>query len=149
MASPPIANLRTRYHSALSRASTTRSASSSGAPTASRMRSTSASKSSPACCRNYSGPVPRHDHHAVVLAAVKDAAREWPEDGPSLTAAARAGISRVQVGTEGWCRSNKRMGPNTTEPQNRVKSPTRFHEEAEKEMNAEDRAALDALLDKA
>src|ERR1700751_1559820 len=108
MASPPIANLRTRYHSALSRASTTRSASSSGAPTASRMRSTSASKSSPACCRNYSGPVPRHDHHAVVLAAVKDAAREWPEDGPSLTAAARAGISRVQVGTEGWGPSNKR-----------------------------------------
>src|SRR6201997_32431 len=61
MASPPIANLRTKYHSALSRASTTRSASSSGAPTASRMRSTSASKSSPACCRNYSGPAPRHD----------------------------------------------------------------------------------------
>src|SRR6201997_1210973 len=130
MASPPIANLRTKYHSALSRASTTRSASSSGAPTASRMRSTSASKSSPACCRNYSGPAPDTIDHAVVLAAVKDAAREWPEDGPSLTAAARAGIARVQVGTEGWCRSNKRMGPNTTEPQNRVKSPTRIHEEA-------------------
>jgi hypothetical protein len=57
-----------------------------------------------------------------VLAAVKDAAREWPEDGPSLTAAARAGISRVQVGTEGWCRSNKRMGPKKTEPQNQAKS---------------------------
>jgi transposase len=45
-----------RYHSALSRASTTRFASSSGAPTASKTRNTSASKSSPACCRNYSGP---------------------------------------------------------------------------------------------
>src|SRR5208283_1418137 len=33
----------------------------------------------------------------------------WPEDGPSLTAAARAGVSRAQVGTEGWLRSNKRM----------------------------------------
>src|SRR5271165_1116263 len=33
----------------------------------------------------------------------------WPEDGPSLTAAARAGVSRAQVGTEGWRRSNKRM----------------------------------------
>src|SRR5258707_8779367 len=38
----------------------------------------------------------------------------WPEDGPSLTAAARDGTDCVQVGTEGWCRSNKRMGlPNT------------------------------------
>src|SRR5271157_4578153 len=26
----------------------------------------------------------------------------WPADGPSLTAAARAGMSRAQVGTEGW-----------------------------------------------
>src|SRR5215467_13408533 len=53
-----------------------------------------------------------------------------PKGGPSLTAAARAGISSVQVGTEGWCRSNKRMGPKKAEPQNQAKSPTRFHEEA-------------------
>ena len=33
----------------------------------------------------------------------------WPEDGPSLTAAARAGTWRAQVGTEGWRRSNRRM----------------------------------------
>src|SRR6266478_5328808 len=33
---------------------------------------------------------------------------------PSLTAAARDGTDCVEVGTEGWCRSNKRMGlPNT------------------------------------
>src|SRR5437868_13376745 len=36
--------------------------------------------------------------------------KRWPEGGPSLTATARAGMSRVQVGTEGWCRSNKRIG---------------------------------------
>jgi hypothetical protein len=50
---------------------------------------------------------------AVVLTAVKDAARRrrrWPEDGPSLTAAAPAGWGSAQVGTEGWSRSNKRMG---------------------------------------
>jgi len=34
----------------------------------------------------------------------------WPEDGPSLTAAARDGTGCAQVGAEGWCRSNKRMG---------------------------------------
>src|SRR6202050_1827213 len=34
----------------------------------------------------------------------------WPEDGPSLTATARAGTRRVRVGAEGWCRSNQRMG---------------------------------------
>ena len=34
----------------------------------------------------------------------------WPEDGPSLTAAVRDGTGRAQVGAEGWCRSNKRMG---------------------------------------
>src|SRR5258708_623848 len=40
--------------------------------------------------------------------------KRWPEDGPSLTAAARDGTDCAQVGTEGWCRSNKRMGlPNT------------------------------------
>ena len=33
----------------------------------------------------------------------------WPEAGPSLTAAARAGTGRAQVGTEGWRRSNRRM----------------------------------------
>src|SRR5258707_14684347 len=33
----------------------------------------------------------------------------WPEDGPSLTAAVRDGTGCVQVGAEGWCRSNKRM----------------------------------------
>ena len=33
----------------------------------------------------------------------------WPEDGPSLTAAARAGTGCAQVGTEGWRPSNKRM----------------------------------------
>jgi len=37
--------------------------------------------------------------------------KRWPEGGPSWTAAARVGISRVQVGTEGWSRSNKRMAP--------------------------------------
>src|SRR6202049_5168060 len=36
--------------------------------------------------------------------------KRWPEDGPSLTAAARGGSDCAQVGTEGWCRSNKRMG---------------------------------------
>src|SRR5258708_36381426 len=40
--------------------------------------------------------------------------KRWPEDGPSLTAAARDGTDCAQVGTEGWCRSNKWMGlPNT------------------------------------
>src|SRR5229473_3148406 len=40
--------------------------------------------------------------------------KRWPEDGPSLTAAAHDGTDCAQVGTEGWCRSNKRMGlPNT------------------------------------
>jgi hypothetical protein len=38
----------------------------------------------------------------------------------------------VQVGTEGWCRSNKRMGPKKKESQNQAKSPTRFHGEARK-----------------
>src|SRR6266404_2353504 len=33
----------------------------------------------------------------------------WPEDGPPLTAAVRDGTGCAQVGTEGWCRSNKRM----------------------------------------
>jgi hypothetical protein len=49
---------------------------------------------------------------AAVLAAVKGATRRWrgePEDGPPLTAAARDGSGCAQVGTEGWCRSNKRM----------------------------------------
>lgn len=49
---------------------------------------------------------------AVVLAAVKDASaplKRWPEDGPSLTAAARDGAGMAQVGAEGWRRSNKRM----------------------------------------
>src|SRR5260370_40326353 len=36
--------------------------------------------------------------------------KRWPEDGPSLTATARDGTDCAQVGTEGWCRSNKRMG---------------------------------------
>src|SRR5258708_1963435 len=36
--------------------------------------------------------------------------KRWPEDGPSLTAAVRDRTDRAQVGTEGWCRSNKRMG---------------------------------------
>ncbi len=36
----------------------------------------------------------------------------WPEAGPSLTAAARAGTGRAQVGTEGWRRSNRRMERN-------------------------------------
>src|SRR5258706_15925781 len=41
--------------------------------------------------------------------------KRWPEDGPSLTAAARDGTHCAQVGAEGWCRSNKRMGlPDTT-----------------------------------
>ena len=47
---------RSQGYSALSGASTTRFASSSGVLTASKTRNTSASKSSPACCRNYSGP---------------------------------------------------------------------------------------------
>jgi hypothetical protein len=66
----------------------------------------------------------------AVLAAVKDAARAWPEDGPSLTAAARAGTSSVQAGrkdgadrTKGW---DRRRQSHQTGP----KSPTRFHEEA-------------------
>jgi len=66
-----------------------------------------------------------------VLAAVKDASRRWwPEGGPSLTAAARVGVSRVQVGAEGWCRSNKRIGPRRQNLDTGPKSPTRFHEEA-------------------
>ena len=56
-----------------------RFASSSGVLTASKTRNTSASKSSPACCRNYSGAwadrSPDTLDHAVVLAAVKDASR--------------------------------------------------------------------------
>src|SRR5438477_816437 len=36
--------------------------------------------------------------------------KRWPEDGPSLTAAARDGTHDAQVGTEGWSRSNRRMG---------------------------------------
>src|SRR6266403_262889 len=36
--------------------------------------------------------------------------KRWPEDGPSLTATARDGTGCAQVGAEGWCRSNKRMG---------------------------------------
>src|SRR5258706_7098783 len=36
--------------------------------------------------------------------------KRWPEDGPSVTAAARDGTHCAQVGAEGWCRSNKRMG---------------------------------------
>jgi Aldehyde dehydrogenase family len=45
----------------------------------------------------------------------------WPEGGPSLTAAARAGKSRVQVGAEGWCRSNKRIGREKAGSRNQVK----------------------------
>ena len=41
----------------------------------------------------------------------------WPEDGPSLTAAALDGTDRPQVGTEGWCRSNKRIGQDDVVPQ--------------------------------
>jgi hypothetical protein len=40
----------------------------------------------------------------------------WPEDGPSLTAAVRDGTGCVQVGAEGWCRSNKRMGQDDVVP---------------------------------
>ncbi len=50
---------------------------------------------------------------AVVLTAVKDATRRWrggPKAGPSLTAAARAGRSRVQVGTEGYMQTNIYQG---------------------------------------
>ena len=72
----------------------------------------------------FDGPIgefrksaPDATQHAVVLAAVKDAAREWPEDGPSLTAAALDGTDRSQVGTEGWCRSNKRIGQDDVMPQ--------------------------------
>src|SRR6266853_4416511 len=36
--------------------------------------------------------------------------KRWPEDGPSLTPAARDGTDCAQVGTEGWCQTNKRMG---------------------------------------
>lgn len=48
-----------------------------------------------------------------MLTSVKDAARReaMAEDGPSLTAAVRDGLGLAQVGTEGWCRSNQRMGP--------------------------------------
>jgi len=57
---------------------------------------------------------PDTTERATVLAAVKGRCaplKRWPEDGPSLTAAARDGTDCAQVGTEGWCRSNKRMGP--------------------------------------
>ena len=60
-----------------------------------------------------------------MLAAVKDASaslKRWPEDGPSLTAAVRGGAGYAQVGTEGWCRSNKRMGGVAMET-NRVTAP--------------------------
>ena len=59
--------------------------------------------------------LPPNTHKAaVVLAAVKDASRRFavaPKTWPSLTAALPAGILCVQVGAEGWCRSNKRIGP--------------------------------------
>jgi hypothetical protein len=42
----------------------------------------------------------------------------WPEDVPSLTAAVRDGTGCVQVGAEGWCRSNKRMGQDDVVPRN-------------------------------
>jgi hypothetical protein len=66
---------------------------------------------------------------AIVLAAVKDASRRCrgggPEDGPSLTAAARDRTGSVQVGTEGWSpRSNKRMGL----PGSASRAPYRFRE---------------------
>jgi hypothetical protein len=50
--------------------------------------------------------------HAAVLTAVKGRCaplKQWPEDGPSLTAAVRDGWYCAQVGTEGWRRSNERM----------------------------------------
>ena len=58
---------------------------------------------------------PKPTHPAVVLAAVKDAARRWTrwaEDGPTLTAAARAGPSEERPGRKnGSARGpNKRIG---------------------------------------
>ena len=60
MASPPTAGWRTRSRSALSKGSTTRSGSSSGAPMACATRTIYGSKSSPACCRSYSGGTSVH-----------------------------------------------------------------------------------------
>jgi hypothetical protein len=61
--------------------------------------------------------------HAVVARGRQGrcARRGGPEDGPSLTASVRAGMRRVQVGAEGWCRSNKRMGLPDTVPARRVR----------------------------
>jgi hypothetical protein len=56
---------------------------------------------------------PDRRNRATVLAAVKDATRRLcggREERPSLTATAHGGSERVQVGTEGWPRSNKRIG---------------------------------------
>src|ERR1700719_4019919 len=60
MASPPTAGWRTRSRSALSKGSTTRSGSSSGAPTACATRTIYGSKFSPACCPSYSGGTSIH-----------------------------------------------------------------------------------------
>src|SRR5262249_19679181 len=54
------------------------------------------------------------DFHPQAVGHVRHTGRfaplaRWPEDGPSLTAAVRGGAGYAQVGTEGWCRSNKRM----------------------------------------
>jgi putative transposase len=45
---------------------------------------------------------------AVVLAAVKDKPFGRPPEGPSLTAAARAGRTAVQAGTEEWLRAEQK-----------------------------------------
>ena len=51
---------------------------------------------------------------AVVLAAVKDKPSGRPQEGPSLTAAARDGRTIVRAGTEEWLRRgpNQRMARN-------------------------------------
>ena len=56
--------------------------------------------------RLLAGPDPRQP--AGVLAAVKDKPFGRPQEGPSLTAAARAGRIVMRVGTEEWLR----RGPN-------------------------------------
>jgi hypothetical protein len=79
-----------------------------------------------------------------VLAAVKDASREWPEGGPSLTAAARAGISPAQVGTEGWCRSNKRISrkpePRKPDQNHPLDSTKRLNLRGYRDLEVENRA---------
>ena len=66
----------------------------------------------------------------------------WPEDGPSLTAAARDGTGDVQVGTEGWFRSNKGIGRATRSLLRSVRTPSK---DAQVCVKASRNAALSGL----